>query len=81
VRRPYDRTPRIPAVFHLGRANFWFCDKCRAYGDAIFDPDVTIVRAVAQIRDAHKLASPLCCGTAFIRLVNLEHLQARGLVA
>jgi hypothetical protein len=81
VRRPYDRTPRIPAVFHLGRANSWFCDRCRKYGDAIFAPDQTIVGAVAQLRAAHAAVSPACPGTAYIRLVNIEKLRARGIVA
>ena len=68
-------------VFYLGPANVWFCEQCKTHGDARFAPDVTVKDAVAQIRDAHKLASPNCPGTTFIRLVNVQELKAKGLAA
>jgi hypothetical protein len=68
-------------IFYLGPANRWFCSLCKTHGDAAFSPDVTVKDAVAQIRDAHKLASPECPGTTFIRLVNLHDLKAKGLAA
>ena len=80
-RKPCARTPRYRNLIDLGLANSWFCDRCLAHGDAIFAADVTVQKAVEQIRDAHKLASPDCPGTAFIRLVDLEKLRERGFVA
>lgn len=80
-RGPLRHSPRRAPVFDLGLANSWFCDNCHAYGDAIFAPDVTVEKAVEQIRDAHKVASPDCLGTAYIRLVDLEKLRERGFVA
>ena len=72
---------RYVPVFHCGLAKFWFCDNCWCYGDAVFTPDVTVKDAVAQIRNAHKLASPDCTGTTFIRLVSRLQLKAKGLAA
>jgi hypothetical protein len=72
---------RKQPVFDLGRANSWFCDRCHAHGAAIFAPDQTVAGAVEQLREAHARTSPTCVGTAFIRLVNLENLRARGIVA
>ena len=68
-------------VLDLERANSWFCDRCRTHGDATFAPDQTIAGAVEQLREAHAAASPYCEGTAFIRLVNIDKLRARGIVA
>lgn len=66
----------------FGIANVWFCDRCGCHGDATFDPDTPIEQAVAQIRDAHKLAAPHCIsGTRYIRFVNFERLKEKGIVA
>lgn len=77
-----QRRRRPQKILDVTAANLWFCDRCKKYGDAIFGPDVTLQDAVQKIRAAHVQASPTCTGgTAYIALVNLEKLKAKGLVA
>lgn len=69
-------------LMQFGPANVWFCEECRSHGPTEFDEGETVYSAVERIREAHKLKSPDCTGgTAYIRLVNLETLKAKGLVA
>lgn len=66
----------------FGPANVWFCEHCGEHGSATFDDHATVKGAVDMIRAAHTLQAPKCDGgTTFIRLVNIDKLKARGLVA
>jgi hypothetical protein len=73
---------RKQPIFDVGPANIWYCDQCRAHGPSKLDPQESLHDAVDKIRAAHKLKSPDCIGgTTFIRLIDLEQLKTKGLVA
>jgi hypothetical protein len=78
--RDRRKGPRKLADF--GPANVWFCDRCREHGAANLELSLTVFEAVERIRSAHKRQSPACIGgTAYIRVVNLQELKSKGLVA
>jgi len=64
----------------FGPVNVWFCDQCRAYG--AIELSLTIRESVQSIRNAHEGKSPKCIGgTTWIRVVSLDELKTKGLVA